>query len=98
MKAEFISTVSHELRTPLTSISGSLGLLANDVFGKIPDQAHQLVEVAHRNSVRLTHMINDLLDMDKLVAGKLVFDMQQRALVPLIRRSIEDNGNYLSEK
>ena len=98
LKSEFISTVSHELRTPLTSISGSLGLVVNEVFGKIPAQANQMIEVAHRNSLRLTYMINDLLDMDKLVSGKLIFYMQEHLLVPLIRRSIEDNSSYQRER
>ena len=94
MKSEFISTVSHELRTPLTSISGALGLITNEVFGKIPEKALQMIEVAHRNSLSLTYMINDLLDMDKLVAGKMSFDMQENSLVDIIRRSIEDNSSY----
>jgi len=98
MKSEFISTVSHELRTPLTSITGTLSLITNKVFGTLPDQAHQLMEVAHRNSLRLTYMINDLLDMDKLVAGKMTFNMLQHSLFPIIRRSIEDNSNYQRER
>jgi len=98
MKSEFISTVSHELRTPLTSITGTLSLISNKVFGSLPNQAHQLIEVAHRNSLRLTHMINDLLDMDKLVAGKMVFDLRVHSLFPIIRRSIEDNSNYETDR
>ena len=98
MKSEFISTVNHELRTPLTSIAGSLSLIVNEVFGKIPPQIEQLASVAHRNSLRLTHIINDLLDMDKLAAGKVSFDMREHAVVPILKRAIEDNRNYQRER
>ncbi len=98
MKSEFISTVSHELRTPLTSISGALGLITKEVLGKIPTEAMKVIEIAHRNSLRLAYMINDLLDMEKLAAGKVSFDMRPHLLVDLIKLSIEDNSNYLSDR
>ncbi len=98
LKTEFISTVSHELRTPLTSISASLALIANKVFGEIPVKAHQLVELAYRNSLRLTNLVNDLLDMDKLAAGKLVFELQHHLLAPILKRSIEDNTKNQHER
>ncbi|NQD95894.1 PAS domain-containing protein, partial [Pseudomonas sp. CrR25] len=67
MKSEFVSTVSHELRTPLTSIAGSLGLIRGGALGSVPQPMQQMLEIAHHNSLRLSHLINDLLDMDKLV-------------------------------
>ncbi len=98
MKSEFISTVSHELRTPLTSISGSLGLVMGGVLGEIPEQASRIIDVAHRNSQRLTYLINDLLDMEKLEAGKMRFDMQRQNLLPLIELSIESNSAYCAAR
>lgn len=94
MKSEFISTVSHELRTPLTSIVGSLGLVAGGALGEIPVQAKNLVEIAHRNSLRLSLLINDLLDMEKLAEGKMDFKMQRQKLMPLIEQALEDNQGY----
>ncbi len=94
MKTEFVSTVSHELRTPLTSISGALGLLVGGALGELPDQARGLIEIAHKNSLRLTHLINDLLDMEKIAAGKMRFEMQQHALMPLIEQAIDGNRAY----
>jgi len=94
MKAEFISTVSHELRTPLTAISGSLSLIAGGALGEIPAQAKQMIDIAYRNSQRLIFLINDLLDMEKLVAGKMAFDMQRHKLMPLLKQSIEGNSAY----
>jgi len=94
MKNEFVSIVSHELRTPLTSIAGALGLIAGGGLGALPEQAEQMVAIAYRNSQRLTYLINDLLDMEKLMAGKLRFDLQVQSLMPLIDGAIRDNQAY----
>ena len=61
--------VSHELRTPLTSIRGSLGLLAGGQLGELPPRAASLVGVAVQNSERLTRLINDLLDIERMDSG-----------------------------
>jgi PAS domain S-box-containing protein len=71
MKDEFVSIVSHELRTPLTSIRGSLGLLEGGVAGELPAKARELVRIARNNSDRLIRLINDILDLDKVEAGRL---------------------------
>jgi len=97
MKSEFVSTVSHELRTPLTSISGALGLLVGGALGALSEQAKQMVEIAHKNSQRLGLLINDLLDMERLMAGKLRFDMQAQPLMPLIEGAIRDNQAYADQ-
>jgi len=98
MKSEFVSTVSHELRTPLTAISGSLGLIASGTLGEIPESVMQMIAIAQRNSQRLTFLINDLLDMEKLVAGKMHFDMQAYKLTPLIKEAIETNNSYGADR
>lgn len=94
MKNEFVSAVSHELRTPLTSISGSLGLLVSGMLGELPRPMSNMLGIAHKNAQRLTILINDLLDMEKLLAGKMVFDMQVQSLLPIVAQSLEDNKAY----
>ncbi|EXJ10037.1 ATP-binding protein [Nitrincola nitratireducens] len=94
MKSEFISTVSHELRTPLTSISGALGLLVGGGLGELPEKALTLLATAYRNSKRLTNLINDLLDIEKITSGKLHYDMEVQALMPLIEQAVESNQDY----
>ena len=69
MKDEFVSTVSHELRTPLTSIGGALEMLATGRAGPLPDRVDELLEVAQRNTDRLRMLIDDLLNMEQLLAG-----------------------------
>lgn len=94
MKSEFVSTVSHELRTPLTSISGALGLIVGGSLGELSPQAQQMISIAHKNSQRLTHLINDLLDMEKIAAGKLHFELHVQPLLPLIEQALESHRNY----
>ncbi|WP_110657694.1 ATP-binding protein [Salinicola halimionae] len=97
LKSEFISTVSHELRTPLTSISGALGLIQGGALGVPPDTMRGMLATAHNNSQRLIMLINDLLDMEKLVAGKMAFQMQEQRLMPLIDQAIESNQAYADQ-
>jgi len=97
MKSEFISTVSHELRTPLTAISGALGIVVNGAAGAVPDTANKMLNIAHKNSLRLIHLVNDLLDMEKLVAGKMHFDISAQPIVPIIQQSLEANAIYAAQ-
>ncbi|MBA1265386.1 hybrid sensor histidine kinase/response regulator [Stutzerimonas stutzeri] len=94
MKNEFVSTVSHELRTPLTSISGALGLVTGGALGAIPAAMQQMLEIAHRNSLRLGHLINDLLDMEKIAAGKMTFDMREHSLKRLLEEALTSNQAF----
>lgn len=70
MKNEFISMVSHELRTPLTSIRGAIGLLSGNKSNDFSDRTKNLFEIAVANCDRLTFIINDILDIERFVAGK----------------------------
>lgn len=94
MQKEFVSTVSHELRTPLTSISGSLGLVLGGVTGELPEKAKNLLKIANNNSERLIHLINDILDIEKMSAGKMQFDFAVVDIIPLIRQAIDSNRGY----
>ncbi len=94
MKSEFVSTVSHELRTPLTSISGALGLVVGGGLGELPDKVRHMIGIAQNNSLRLTHLINDLLDIEKITAGKLQFDMKVEPLLPLIEQALESHRTF----
>lgn len=97
MKGEFVATVSHELRTPLTSVSGALGLVCGGALGPVSEQAKSMLDIAYRNSQRLTLLINDLLDMEKLAAGKMRFNVETVALMPLVEQSIESTRAYAQQ-
>jgi signal transduction histidine kinase len=89
LKDEFVSTVSHELRTPLTSIRGALGLVAGGVVGQLPEHAVELISIARSNTERLVRLINDILDLDKLDAGKLELHLGPVILSELLRSTVE---------
>lgn len=94
LQSEFISVVSHELRTPLTSIRGSLGLLEAGHGGPLAETQQKLVNIAHKNSQRLVALVNDILDMEKLMAGKMSIKSDQLNLVQLAESAIEANAAY----
>ncbi|MFP4235264.1 MAG: PAS domain-containing protein [Nitriliruptoraceae bacterium] len=93
-KDRFVSTVSHELRTPLTAIGGALELLAHGVVGDLPASAVQLLEVARRNTGRLRQLIDDLLDLERMLQGGRPIQAVLQPLEPLLERSIADNQPY----
>lgn len=77
LKSEFISIVSHELRTPLTSIKNSLDILTSGRCGEVTQSAEKFLSMAMRNVQRLSGIINDLLDLSKIEAGKMDFNFAQ---------------------
>jgi len=97
IKGEFVATVSHELRTPLTSIAGSLGLITGGAAGAIPAKALRLIQIAQSNSARLVRLINDILDIEKIEAGRMSFDIKPIMLDHILRRAIRDNAGFATE-
>ncbi|MEA2080859.1 MAG: PAS domain S-box protein [Pseudomonadota bacterium] len=91
MKEEFIATISHELRTPLTSVLGSLGMLMGNMTEQLPEQAQRLIALAHSNSRRLVRLINDILDIEKIEAGRMTFQFEPLELKTLVYQVIEDS-------
>lgn len=90
LKDDFVSIVSHELRTPLTSIRGSLQLVLDDP-ANVPDDDHrQLVQIALNNCERLIRIINDILDIAKIEAGKTALSTRPCAVRDLVRTAIEN--------
>ena len=91
-KDEFISMVSHELRSPLTSIKGSMGLLLSNAAGELPPKATALLEIAHRSADRLVLIINDILDIEKISAGHMEFDVKQVNISALVEEARHANA------
>lgn len=97
MKDEFISIVSHELRTPLTSIQGALGLISSNVLGEMPEKANEMLKIASNNCIRLSELINDILDLEKIKAGKMDFDFKDYDVVSIVNESIELSIGYAKQ-
>jgi signal transduction histidine kinase len=94
LKDEFVSTVSHELRTPLTSISGSLGLLMGNAAGSLPRPMARLLSIAYTNCQRLVRLVNDILDIEKMEAGRIVFNFSRVEVRRLVVQVIESNRGF----
>jgi PAS domain S-box-containing protein len=89
MKDEFISTVSHELRTPLTALRAALGLIAGGALEKRPEKRTQMMDVAIGNCDRLVRLVNDILDFERMGAGRLPMRFQEVDAKALLRRAAD---------
>ncbi|HDZ77309.1 MAG TPA: diguanylate cyclase [Candidatus Omnitrophica bacterium] len=71
VKSDFIFIVSHELRTPLSTMNEAIGLIIDEITGKINQQQKSILIIARQNLERLTRLINNLLDISKIEAGNI---------------------------
>ena len=94
LQDDFVATVSHELRTPLTSIAGSLALLLGNAAGKLPDPAARLVAIAHANSQRLVRLVDDILAVEKMESGQVIFNFKRVEVRSLVQQAIDANRGY----
>lgn len=88
LKNDFVSTVSHELRTPLTSIRGSLGLLEGGVLGPLPARVLEMIRIARSNSDRLIRLTSEMLDLEKMEAGRLTLRLEPLSAGELIETAL----------
>lgn len=97
LKNEFVATVSHELRTPLTSIAASLALLTSGKAGELPPQALRLAAIAHSNGERLVRLVSDILEIEKIEAGRVTFRFRAVNARGLVEQVIESNHAYADQ-
>lgn len=97
VKSKFLSTVSHELRTPLTSIKASVDLINSGVLGQMPDNVQPILQIAGKNSKRLADLINDLLDVQKIEAGEMIYHFSNVNVRALVLESIEANKGFADQ-
>jgi len=88
LKSKFVANVSHELRTPLVAIEKSITLLLDGSTGKVSESQSQFLSIAERNIKRLGLLINDLLDLSKLEAGKMQFQPEVISIDNTIEESV----------
>jgi signal transduction histidine kinase/ActR/RegA family two-component response regulator len=86
-KDEFLATLSHELRTPLTAILGWARLMTTEMLD--PAAARRAAEVIERNALMQAQLIDDLLDVSRIISGKLHIDMQRVDLVPVMEAALD---------
>ncbi len=83
-KRELVSIVSHELRTPLLSISAALEVFGTGIYGDFSEKGKNRLKYAQEESDRLVRLINDLLDIEKMEAGKFILDLSELNVAELI--------------
>ena len=88
MKSEFVSMVSHELRTPLTAIRGSMGLLAGGALGELSPSASRMVDIALVSIERLSRLINEILDIERIESGLLPMELAPHEARTLIEAAV----------
>lgn len=89
-KTEFISTVSHELRTPLAITIEGIGLVIDEIIGKINKKQKETLLIAKNNLQRLTSIINNILDISKIEAGKMKINKKLIDIAELIKKVVDD--------
>jgi PAS domain S-box-containing protein len=87
LKDEFVSIVSHELRTPLTSIRGSVQLVLEGLGAGAGEEARRLLQIALNNCERLVRIINDILDVSKMEAGRVVVGPRPSTIADMIHQA-----------
>jgi PAS domain S-box-containing protein len=98
LKQEFIAMISHDLRTPLTSIGGTLTLIQEGIYGGISEGGSKRVLDAQRNVERLINLVSDLLDLEKLEAGRLTMELEPCDVADIIDQSVSSVKSYAEQK
>ena len=99
LKSEFVATVSHELRTPMTSIKGYVDILLMGAAGALNENQHHFLDIVRNNTDRLSVLVNDLLDISRIEAGRISLSLQaidlrevaEEVRSDVARRSQEEN-------
>jgi PAS domain S-box-containing protein len=90
LKSEFVATVSHELRTPMTSIRGYVDILLMGAAGALNENQKHFLDIVKNNTERLNILVNDLLDISRIEAGRVTLSMQAIDLRGMVDDVIAD--------
>ncbi len=97
-KSEFISIASHQLRTPLTAIKGYISLIQEKLYGSPPAKMKRPLENIYISTERLIKLVNDLLSISRIEAGKIKAELEISALEDIIDSVVEELKNLAKEK
>ncbi|MBP7216538.1 MAG: hypothetical protein KBA46_04555 [Candidatus Omnitrophica bacterium] len=97
-KTDFVSSVSHELRTPLTSIKGYAAILLAGKLGELPVDIRERLSKINQHSDELVHMVNDLLDISRIEAGKVTMKQESLELKAIAEKVADLLGEQLKAK
>ena len=98
LKANFLSNVSHEIRSPLVATEKAISLILSKSTGELSENQEQFLTIAERNLKRLGNMINDLLDLSKLEAGRMELKKEPISIVKVIEEAVIGLENWAKTK
>jgi signal transduction histidine kinase/HAMP domain-containing protein len=84
-KSEFLANMSHEFRTPLNAILGYTELIIDNIYGDVPEKIQEVLERVEKNGQHLLNLINDVLDISKIEAGRLTLSLNDYSMQDLIQ-------------
>jgi PAS domain S-box-containing protein len=98
LKGEFLANMSHELRTPLNSILGYTEVILMGIDGPLNDEMKEDVDAIHKNGKHLLRLINDILDLTKIEAGRLKLEKEEVYVAPLFDDVRTNNIGYFHKQ
>ena len=98
LKSEFLASMSHELRTPLHTIIGFTELLAEELEGPLNDKQKRFVQHVRQDSVHLLELINDVLDLSKIEAGRMELELEALDAAEIVRSAVSGITNAANAK
>ncbi len=97
-KSQFLANMSHELRTPLNAVLGFSELIIDGTYGNVPSEILEAMERIERNGQHLLGLINDVLDLSKIEAGRLTLSLAHYDMVDVVRTVETSLGPLAEEK
>jgi signal transduction histidine kinase len=97
-KSQFLANMSHELRTPLNAILGYTELILDKIYGDVPEKIHEVLGRLEKNGRHLLNLINDVLDISKIEAGRITLSLHDYSMQGLVQTTITAVESLAAEK
>jgi len=97
-KSDFLANMSHELRTPLNAILGYTELILDKIYGEVPEKIHEVLERLEKNGHHLLGLINNVLDLSKIEAGRLILSLNEYSMNEVVQAALTSVETLAAEK
>ena len=97
-KSQFLANMSHELRTPMNAILGYTELILDDIYGEVPEPILDVLERVNQSGKHLLGLINAVLDLSRIEAGRLVFSITDYDMLDIVQTAFTSLESLAAEK